>query len=113
MRLETTLVKAAVEFLRFKGFVCWRQNVGAVSATHKGKTRFIRFGVRGVSDIIGCSPTGRFLAAEAKVGKNKLTPDQQLFLASVRDVGGIAVVFWSLDDLADGIRGTNGKVKKL
>ena len=59
--------------------------------------------MRGVSDIIGCSPTGRFLAAEAKVGKNKPTPDQELFLASVRDAGGSAVVFWNLDDLADGI----------
>ncbi len=104
MKLETALVKAAVEFLRFKGFVCWRQNVGAVSAMHNGKTRFIRFGVPGVSDIIGCSPEGRFLAAEAKVGKNKPSAAQEAFLRDVREAGGIAVVFWNLDDLADGIR---------
>ena len=105
MRLETTLVKAAVEFLRYKGFVCWRQNVGAVIVKDEdtGKKRFIRFGVPGISDIIGWSPNGLFLAAEAKVGRNKTTPDQELFLASVRDAGGIAVVFWNLDDLEDGI----------
>lgn len=104
MKLETPLVKAAIEFLRYKGYVCWRQNVAAVTATYKGKTRFIRFGVPGVSDIIGCSPEGRFLAAEAKVGHNKTSPAQTAFLASVHEAGGIAVVFWNLDDLADGIR---------
>ena len=104
MKLENPLVKAAVQFLRYKGFVCWRQNVGAAKITHNGKARFIRFGVPGVSDIIGFSPTGRFLAAEAKVGKNQPSAAQAAFLASVREAGGIAVVFWNLDDLADGIR---------
>ena len=114
-RYHTALVKAGVAFLSFKGFSCWQQNVGAVIVKDKDtdKERFIRFGVPGMSDIIGWSPKGLFLAAEAKIGRDKPSMVQKAFLESVRASGGIAVVFWNLDDLADGIRGTNGKVKKL
>lgn len=101
---ETHLVKAAVKYLHMRGIPCWRQNVGAVASEYKGKKRFIRFGVPGISDIIGLLPwNGRFLAAEAKVGKNKVSDDQRVFLDEVKASGGLAVVFYDLDELHEAI----------
>ncbi len=98
--VETALVKAAIEWLGYNGYHVWRQNTGAVKATYKGKTRFIRYGTPGISDIVGMTPTGRFIACEAKIGRNEPTAAQTAFLALVNDGGGIGVVFYSIDDLA-------------
>ena len=54
---------------------------------------------RGVSDIIGCLPTGRFIAIEVKAkGKlNNVTHLQQYHLDSVNRAGGIAFAADSLE----------------
>jgi hypothetical protein len=66
---------------------------------YKGKTRFIKFGIPGVSDIIGCAPDGRFFAAEAKVGKRETTCDQDAFILAVKRNHGVAFPFWSIEEL--------------
>ena len=110
-RRESELVAEALRFLnRIPGVVAWRTNVGAVSADHKGKRRFVRFGFAGLSDIIGWKEeprekwTGqhhaRFLAVELKTGTGKLTPQQQGFLDLVNKSGGIGFVARSCEDIA-------------
>jgi hypothetical protein len=97
---ETQLVKAALDYLRLCGFTAvWRNNTGAMVREYKGKTRFTKFGVPGISDIIGCAPDGRFFAAEAKVGDNKTTLAQRSFINEVRLCDGVAFAFWSLEEL--------------
>ena|SRR3990167_1879603 len=111
-RRESELVAEALRFLnRIPGVVAWRTNVGAVTATHQGKRRFVRFGFPGLSDIIGWRATdrefsigrvrfARFLAVELKTGTGKLTPQQVGFLELVNKSGGIGFVARSVEEIA-------------
>jgi len=109
---ETDTVKAIVEYLRLRGYLAWRVNTGAFKAEYKGKTRFHRFGVKGMSDIIGIVSStdgvhqygpliGRFLAIEVKSAIGTPTPEQVAFLAAVVKAGGIAFLARSLDDVKE------------
>jgi hypothetical protein len=102
---EGKLVKAVLEYLPLIGVVAWRNNTGAVSATHKGRQRFVRFGIKGASDIFGILPGGRFLAVECKIGRNKPTNEQEAFLQMVTNQGGVAILAYSLDDIDEALRG--------
>ncbi len=98
---ETQLVKACLELLRIRRIFAWRNNTGGVTASYKGKSRFVRFGAVGSSDILGLiPPSGRLLAVEAKVKPNKPTETQDAFLEAVERAGGLAVVAYSVADLA-------------
>lgn len=98
---EQDLVKPCLEYLHLQGCLAWRQNTGAESATYKGKRRWIRFGVPGMSDIIGACPDGRFLAVELKQPGKEPTEKQETFLRSVHAIGGVAIVATSLDELME------------
>ena len=56
-------------------------------------------GDRGMSDMLFCSPDGRFGAIEVKRKGNKPTPEQEEFLERVRRNGGIAVIAYSIDEV--------------
>ena len=100
--VEQDLVKAVLQYLTLQGCLVWRQNQGAVKASYKGKERFVRFCSRpGVSDIIGVSKWGHFMAVECKKPKGRLTPDQESFLADVRIKGGLVCVPHSIDELIE------------
>jgi hypothetical protein len=103
---EGDLVKVCLQYLQFTGVYCWRQNTGANAVKAKGaqKRRFIRYGMPGISDILGCMPDGRFIAVECKVGKNALTTDQRVFLETIRDAGGIGIVARSVDDVVEALK---------
>ena len=92
---EKDLQKEILSYLCSSGIFAWRQNTGAVLY----KKRFVRFGLPGISDIIGIMPDGRFLAIEVKSEKGKLTVYQEGFLEAVRKNGGIAIIARSLFDV--------------
>ena len=95
---ETQLVKSIRQYLSVYRIFTWRQNQGGM----KREDRFVPFtNITGISDIIGLLPDGRFLAIEAKVDKNKPTPDQWDFINAVRLNKGIAIVAYSLDDVIE------------
>lgn len=96
---ETELVKACLDILHELGILAWRQNTGAVAAEHKGRRRYVRFGVPGISDILGVMPGGRFLAVECKVARNPLTPKQREFLDEINRIGGLGIVARDVDDV--------------
>ena len=54
--------------------------------------RFMRFGKKGSSDIIGVLPGGRFLAVECKSQYGRLSPEQEQFHADIEKLGGFAIV---------------------
>lgn len=56
------------------------------------------YGRKGIPDILACYQ-GKFVAIEAKVGKDHLTPWQERELVSVRTAGGIALEVRSVQDL--------------
>jgi hypothetical protein len=91
------LAAYAVKVFQRAGYVCWRQNNVAVC----DKGQFRRFvGLKGVSDVIGFEKgTGRFLAVEIKVGRDRLSPEQEKFLDAVNRAGGVGVVVRHADDL--------------
>jgi len=45
----------------------------------------------GTADLLACSPHGRFVAVEIKVGRDKLRPDQAHYRARVERNGGLFV----------------------
>lgn len=97
---ETALVRSILRYLAYQpGVFAWRNNSGAVVTDE----RFIRYGKRGSSDIIGICANGRFLAVEAKVGSGKQSPEQVEFERSVKAAGGLYVLAYSIDDVKKGL----------
>ena len=95
---ETDWIKLIREYLERRGAVTTRVNSGLQVVGEGESRRVFRGADKGTADIIGCY-RGRYFAIEAKVGKNKPTPDQELFLESVREAGGIAFAAWTFDDV--------------
>lgn len=91
--LERDVQKAILDYLRTVGVLAWRVNVGAVAATHKGKRRFVRFGVPGQADIMGVLPGGTAIMVEVKRPGKRPTAAQVAFLRQVQAVG--ACAFWA------------------
>ena len=77
--------------------VLWRNSTGC-AMTPDGSTH--RFGLCvGSADLIGVvAPHGRFLAIEVKSAKGRTTKEQELFLALVRRMGGVAGVARSVEE---------------
>ncbi len=97
---ETTLVRACLDVMHCRRIMAWRSNSGSVTATYKGKKRYVRFSsMAGLSDICAILPGGVFLAVECKIGKNKPTDEQRNFLDAVKAKGGVALVIYSADQL--------------
>jgi len=60
--------------------------------------RPVKVGKKGRLDIAACIKT-RFVAIDAKIGKDRLKPDQQKFAQAVIRAGGIAFPAYSVDDV--------------
>ena len=102
---EAELVSTAIKELLLRGVLAWREQSGSVQT--KWNTH-LKLAPKGTSDIVGClPPNGRFLAAEAKTGNRKTTPEQDRFLKVIKEAGGVAFVFRSIEELhrkLDGIQ---------
>ena len=122
-RREADILRAILAHCnRLPGVMLWRANRGAITATYKGTTRFVRFGgLPGMSDLIGWKtwtprrdavghilvlpPLAVFVAIEVKRPGMKPTPQQAAFLELVRQAGGLAIVATSVEDvIAAGLR---------
>ena len=105
--LESDSLTEVLQALRTHNTVAWvrRQNTGAA----KVGGRFIKFGWKVCTDLLGMMKDGRLLAAEYKrpIG-GKLSTEQAHFIAMVNQFGGCAFiatsaidVFKNLGDLND------------
>jgi len=63
----------------------------------------VRIGKKGTLDI-AATVKGRSIRIDAKIGKDRLKPDQVRYAAAVERAGGIAFAAWSVDDVADRLR---------
>lgn len=92
--LERDVQRAILAYLRARGVLCWRNNTAKVAIPAEGgkARRFLRAGLVGSADILGCFG-GRLLALEVKRPGERPTPVQVAFLRSVQEAGGIA--FWA------------------
>ena len=89
-RPEAAALVEVLKALRHHPAIAWaeRQNTGAAQVGG----RFVRFGWRGCSDVIGMLKDGRLLAVEVKAPSGKLRAEQAEFLSLVRRFGGVAFV---------------------
>ena len=60
--------------------------------------RALRLAAPGVSDLIGWTEGGRFVAVEVKGPRGRITDEQAAFIELVRRSGGLAGVARSVDD---------------
>jgi hypothetical protein len=90
-----------LRYLKRRGFFVWNNPSGAVRIT---PDRWVSFGMKGSSDIIGILPDGRFLAVEVKARHGRLSLEQTAFMEKVRGLGGVAVVARSFRELDAALR---------
>ncbi len=96
-----TVVNPCLDWLELMGVMAWRNNTGAMVRTYKGRTRLIRFGCPGMSDIAGIMPGGRALYIECKPPGEGPSDDQELFLTAVKAKGAVGLVVHSLEELIE------------
>lgn len=77
--------ESAIKELAWRGYDVWKNNNLAVR-----KRKFI--GRLGVSDVIGISKSGLWVACEIKTLNDRLSPDQITFLNDVKKAGGVAYI---------------------
>lgn len=108
--LEQYIQKQILDYLRWKGIPCYKhQNAGIrkLDGSYIPPTSLPH--TRGVSDIIGCIPkSGRFLAIEVKRPGGRLTPEQQQFIDTINQNGGLAFVAYSVDEVEEKLNGQIG-----
>jgi hypothetical protein len=98
---EHLLCDSIVQFLNYHGHYVWRQNAGMAKMTDEnGKSRMIKIGKVGISDIVGMSKKGQFIAIEVKLPERRrtVTTYQRMFLAEVHQHGGISGVACSEEE---------------
>jgi hypothetical protein len=97
---ETDLVRAILAWLQIakpQG-VWWRANTGCFAGEYKGKKRFVRFGVPGMSDIQGVHD-GLAVFIECKGEKGKLSAAQENFGKEIIAANGCYIVARSIEDV--------------
>lgn len=100
---EKEVLRECLDFLKIHGILHWRQNSGAFKTESGGF--FNATGMKGVSDIIGCLPDGKFLAVECKRGTGgMISQKQREFLAAVADNNGVAIVANGVEKLESELR---------
>ena len=101
MRKETeqAVQKVIIDYLKLKKYLVFKhRNVGIYKQATNSYIP-LSFGEKGISDVIGCSPQGTFIAVEVKKPGGKPSPDQLRFLEEVKVRGGVGILAYSLDDV--------------
>lgn len=86
---EASVLAGCLRYLAARGIYHWRNSTGAVRIA---PGRFMRFGKKGSSDILGILPGGR------------LSPEQKQFLVDVRELGAMALVVRGWRELDQALR---------
>lgn len=91
------LTNKIIDFLYRQGVYSWRNSSVGVFDKKLGGYRTAP--KKGVADILACvPPTGRLVAIEIKIGKDRLSPEQEGFLVNISHVGGLSVVIKTYDE---------------
>jgi len=85
-------------WLSAHGIPHWRINQQGVPI--HGGTGFRPGPHRGIADLLGILPGGRFLAVEVKKPGGKLTKDQRCFLLDVCIADGLGICVSSVEELS-------------
>lgn len=96
---ENAVVKACLHYLQTLNCFVWRNNTGGFKP-YSNSGQVVRFGKVGSGDIIGMTPSGRFITIEAKSDKGTQSDYQGEFQRRVEACGGIYILARSTDDIA-------------
>lgn len=98
---ESQIQKTIMDYLRLNGCLVFKHRNVGIYKKSTGSYIPLSFGEKGISDIIGLTPNGRFLAIEVKMPKKKPSNEQLEFIDKVNEKGGLA--FWtdSLDNVIE------------
>ncbi len=96
---EADIQKSILDYLRTRGYFCWRNNTGMQRSQYDGRERFIRYGLVGSGDLLGLTKEGRFFSIEVKRPGKKPTPEQIEFMATINQMKGLALVAYNVDDV--------------
>jgi Holliday junction resolvase len=97
---EQAIVNQILDWLHMNGAWAIRINSGGKPVENaKGQKHFIRMAPAGTPDIIACWPGGLMMGIECKVPGKEPTDIQAATLQQIRDIGGLAVVAYSSDDV--------------
>lgn len=99
MASEGQCVKACFDWLFLHGCYVWRNNTGAYKPNEHGG--YVRYGLKGSPDIIGFTPSGRFIGVECKAGYNTQEDSQKLFQARSEEKHALYILAYSTDDLEE------------
>ena len=99
MKNTNALTQAIVGYLNLNGFIAWRQNTVGVFDRKKNTFRKNPNQKTGIPDIIGYRKSDAvFIGIEIKTGSDTLSNVQLIFLQTLKQAGGIALVVSSLDE---------------
>lgn len=91
--LEHEIQSAILDYLNLIHVMAWRCNTGAI----KLGNRYVRFGKKGMADILGILPNGKLLAIECKRPGGRMTLEQEQFINDIKENNGVAFMADSLD----------------
>ncbi len=85
MSAATELTNQIIDFIYRQGGYAWRAS--SVGVFDSKRAMFRASAKKGVSDILACFK-GQLIAVEIKIGKDRLSPEQEGFLMNVSAAGG-------------------------
>lgn len=100
--LEKEIQESILHYLSLKGIFAWPNKTQGTYDSKIGKFRkpTSRFWKKGVLDILGITPSGRFFSIEVKRPKTGVvSAEQRDFIAQISARGGIAFVATSIEDV--------------
>jgi len=100
---EKDLLKQVMDYLALHRIFHWRANTGAFAKEYKGKRHFVRFGIAGVPDILGCH-RGRMFGIECKKIGEEQSQKQRVFQSDLDAAGGKYVLCYKLEDVMEALR---------
>lgn len=98
---ESKLQKEIIDYLKIRGCVVFKHRNVGIYKQSTGKYIPLSAGEKGISDIIGCMPDGKFIAIEVKAEKGKPSENQIEFLEKVKKNKGISILAYSITDVFD------------
>jgi hypothetical protein len=97
-----------IELSHARVATAWQSDTG-VARSFDGN-RVIKFGLKGCSDIVGITKSGKFLAIEIKIGTDKMRPDQINFLDMIIKNKGFHFIIRNEDQIKDMINDIKNRV---
>ena len=95
MSEASTLTNKIIQHIYSSGGFAFRASSTGIYDSKMGGYRTAA--KKGVSDVLACFK-GRFIAIEIKIGKDRLSLEQEGFMSNIQHVGGIAFVAKDFDD---------------